>query len=154
MIILPMERRHVETIAALERICFTEPWPAESFISELCNPLAVYFVAERDNAVLGYAGMHVILDEGHITNVAVSPEYRRHGVGRALCEALFHIAAQRALRLLTLEVRAGNYAAQDMYRKLGFVEVGRRAGYYTAPREDALLMTKDLVGDNHEHFSL
>jgi ribosomal-protein-alanine N-acetyltransferase len=144
MAITPMERRHIEAVAALEQVCFTEPWSRESLLSELDNPVAVYIAAERDGLVEGYAGMHAILDEGHITNVAVSPGCRRQGLGRRLCQALMREAERRDLRLLTLEVRESNFAARAMYRELGFTDAGRRKGYYQTPPEDAILMTKRL----------
>jgi len=151
--LVPMERRHLEAVAELEGRCFSEPWSFESFLSETENPIAVYLVAEQDGQAAGYAGMHVILGEGHITNVAVSPEFRRRGIGRRLCEGLIRKAARRSLRSLTLEVRASNFAAQDMYRRLGFAEVGRRKGYYQTPDEDAILMTREAeTGD--EYFGI
>jgi ribosomal-protein-alanine N-acetyltransferase len=151
--IVPMERRHLDAVAALEPLCFTEPWPIASFVGELNNPLAVYFVAEQDGAVLGYAGMHAILDEGHVTNIAVAPGHRRLGIGRRLCETLIRGAAMRKLRLLTLEVRESNTAARALYRAYGFTDTGRRRGYYQTPPEDAILMTREAAGGD-EYRSL
>lgn len=136
-----MTADHLDQIAALERACFSAPWSREMLAEELDNLRASYIVAERDGGVLGYAGLHAVLDEGYITNVAVSPEHRREGVGRALLEVFLRFGRESGLRFLTLEVRAGNEAAIGLYESCGFREAGRRKNYYDAPREDAVLMT-------------
>jgi len=141
--ILPMTAGMAPQIAALERVCFADPWSEDSFAGELQNPLAVYFAALMDDEVIGYIGMHHILDEGHITNAAVSPGRRRRGVARKLVEALIGYARENGLCLLTLEVRRSNEAAIALYGGLGFVPVGVRPGYYRRPAEDAILMTKE-----------
>ena len=147
IIIIPLHFSHLEAVAALEQRCFSDPWSEAGFLGELDNPVAVYFIAEQQGTVVGYAGMHAILDEGHITNVAVSPDCRRHGIGKTLAETLIREAGRRGLRSLTLEVRESNGAARALYRKLGFADVGRRRGYYQSPAEDAVLMTKELAGN-------
>ena len=96
----------------------------------------------RTRSVLGYAGLHAVLDEGYIDNVAVAPEYRRQGIADALIGAFTRFGEAR-LAFLTLEVRAGNDPAITLYEKHGFYEVGRRKDYYDDPKEDAVLMTRE-----------
>ncbi|MCL2857648.1 MAG: ribosomal protein S18-alanine N-acetyltransferase [Oscillospiraceae bacterium] len=141
MLIRPMDTDSVAGVAALEQICFTRPWSLSSLEEELRNPLAVYFTALREGEVVGYAGMHRIFGEGHITNLGVSPTHRRQGVAIALLKTLLAHANERELALLTLEVRTSNAAAIALYGGLGFAPVGLRKGYYDAPKEDALIMT-------------
>jgi ribosomal-protein-alanine N-acetyltransferase len=144
---ITIERMTAETVeyaAALERLCFSRPWSREAIACELVNPLAVYLVARLEGEPAGYAGMHDVAGEGYVTNVAVSPEYRRRGVASALVGALLEYGAENALDLLTLEVRESNHAARQLYAGFGFVPVGLRKGFYEAPTEDAIIMTKEL----------
>lgn len=145
--LVPMDRSHLEGIAALERTCFSHPWSVDMLAEELYNETASFLVAEgEDGSVLGYAGLHVVLDEGYIDNVAVDPAYRRQGIADALIDTFVRFGAAK-LAFLTLEVRAGNAPAIALYEKLGFREVGRRKNYYRAEHEDALLMTVEF--DRH-----
>lgn len=140
--ITPMDRAHLGEIAALERLCFSTPWTEAMLEQELYNDTASFLVAEDEaGKVCAYAGLHVVLDEGYIDNVAVLPQYRRQGLARRLVEVYCRFAAAH-LAFLTLEVRASNGDAIALYDSLGFVEVGRRPGYYTNPKEDAILMTR------------
>ena len=141
-----MRGDHVERMAELERLCFPMPWTRPMIAAELRNALAYYFVLERDGVCVGYAGMHLVVGEGYITNIAVDPAYRRAGLGRALLEALVNCGRERGADFLTLEVRQSNLAAQGLYRAFGFIEAGVRYGYYRQPEEDALLMTLYLTG--------
>ena len=137
----PMTMEHIPQVAALERVCFSRPWSEESLQGELWNDSAVVIVAEgEDGAVLGYAGLQTVLDEGYINNVAVDPKYRRQGIADELIAAFVRFG-QAKLAFLTLEVRASNAPAIALYAKHGFGEVGRRKNYYEDPKEDALLMT-------------
>ena len=140
--ILPMTTAHLPQIAALERICFpADPWSAELFQAALDNPNTAILLAQgEDGAVLGYAVLSVILDEGNLDNIAVAPDCRRQGVADALLDALTGFGRDK-LALLMLEVRASNAPAIALYKKHGFVSVGRRKNYYNTPREDAVLMT-------------
>lgn len=141
--IVPMTSEHLDQVAELERICFSDPWSRQMLSEHLENECAATLVAAgRDGTVLGYAGVLVILDEGYITNIAVRPEYRRQGVASELLEVFRRFAEGNRLSFLTLEVRASNDAAQALYRKHGFAEVGRRRNYYDHPKEDAVLMTR------------
>ncbi len=128
----------LEAIYHIETTCFKLPWSYESLRSDICdNELAYYIVAEADGIVAGYCGVHIIYNEGHIMNVAVLPEYRRRGIGQGLLETLF---TQTRLPFFTLEVRVSNESAISLYRKFGFVPLGRRPKYYGD--EDALIMWK------------
>lgn len=140
-----MTVENVPAVAALEAACFSTPWSLSSLKQELDNPLAVYRVAFWDEQAAGYAGMHHVVDEGYITNVAVFPTFRRRGVARGLLESLLCYGGKAGLRLITLEVRAGNHPALTLYRQLDFWEEGRRKSYYCNPTEDALILTRRLM---------
>lgn len=140
----PMTQENVEAVAALEQECFSSPWSLDSLVEELSNPLAVYYTAFRDGELVGYIGMHHIIDEGYINNVAVRESCRRQGIATQLLETLMDYAKKEDLLTLTLEVRASNQAAIAMYKDFGFKEVGLRKAYYTLPTEDAALMTLEL----------
>ena len=144
MTIVPMDRSHLKGVAELERLCFSTPWNEAMLEEELYNDTASFLVAEGpDGTVVGYAGLHVILDEGYIDNLAVRPDQRRQGIADRLLEVFCRFGAAH-LRFLTLEVRPSNTAAVALYEKHGFREAGRRRDYYDAPREDALLLTKEF----------
>ena len=146
--IVKKEGSHIKEVARLERECFSTPWHENGLRYELTNPLAAFYVAlDPKGRVAGYAGMHNIVGEGYVTNVAVYPSCRRRGIGRALMETLLQFAEENHLRLVTLEVRASNAGAIALYEQLGFVQVGFRPGYYQKPKEDALIMTKDYWHD-------
>ena len=148
--IVPMDRSHIEQIAALEKNCFSTPWSENMLTDALFDPQASFIVAEDgEGGVLGYAGLHVVLDEGYIDNVAVEEAARRHGVASALLD-VFCRFGQANLAFLTLEVRASNAAAIALYQKHGFAQVGLRKNYYTNPREDAIIMTREFAEDGTE----
>ena len=134
-----MEEGHIEKIAALEEICFSSPWSVNMVRGEFLNKNATYLIYELDGEFCAYLGMHKILDEGYITNIAVSPEYRRRGIAKALLERL--IEENRDLSFITLEVRESNLGAIALYEGMGFEKVGARPHYYTNPDETAILMT-------------
>ena len=139
--IVPMSAARLPQVAALEQVCFpADPWSENLFRAALENPGAAVLLAEEDGAVLGYAVLSAVLDEGNLDNIAVAPEYRRRGVADALLGALTGFGRE-CLALLTLEVRASNAPAIALYEKHGFRPVGRRRNYYSDPREDAVLMT-------------
>lgn len=130
-----------QQMAELDRICFSVPWSLESFVQELSvNERAMYFVAEIDGQLAGYAGLWQIVDEGHITNVAVAPQFRRQKLATAILEAFLSEGRARGIRAFTLEVRASNIAAQELYRKFGFQSAGERPGYYEDNKEAAMIM--------------
>ena len=144
MMIIPMEEAHVAQVAALEKLCFADPWSESSVASELNNPLSYWLVAVEDDAVAGYIGSQSVLGESDMMNVAVHPDYRRRGIGEALVLALCHGLKDRGNVSLALEVRASNEPAKALYEKLGFALAGRRPNYYRNPREDALILKKVL----------
>lgn len=139
MNIAEMTRAHLSAVAQLERRCFSAPWSEAMLTEELGG--GIFLVAEHEGEVLGYLGCQTVLDEGYITNVAVQPDCRRHGIGEKLLTQLLLHAQEAGLAFVTLEVRAGNVAAISLYEKAGFVKVGERRGFYRNPHEDAVLMT-------------
>lgn len=139
MTVVPMAERHLAGLAEIEKVCFHAPW-SESMLREELGK-GIFLAAERDGQTVGYVGCQTVLDEGYITNVAVSPDCRRHGIGRALIEELASRARAQGLSFVTLEVRASNTPAMKLYEGAGFVRVGERKNFYTAPVEDAVLMT-------------
>ncbi len=140
-----MREEHVDEVYCIEKLSFPTPWPRISFLHELQNNLAYYVVALAEKKVVGYAGMWLILEEAHVTNLAVHPDYRRLGVGRLLLGELILRAALLGAARMTLEVRASNQVAIGLYTSLGFRQEGRRKGYYEDTGEDALIMWKDLL---------
>ena len=142
--ILPFKTEDATEIAELERLCFSSPWSETEILNSAALSYAVYFTAFVDGQIAGYAGMYAAADEGVINNVAVFPQYRRAGVASALINALSDAGRKRKLSKLCLEVRGSNTAALSLYEKNGFYRVGVRRGYYTAPKEDAVLLDKDL----------
>ena len=130
-------------VAELEKLCFTLPWSEKSVAGELENPLSLWLVAMEGENLAGYVGSQTVMDETDMMNLAVAPQFRRQGVGEALVNALVAALKDLGSRCLTLEVRDSNEAARALYAKLGFVEIGRRRGYYRDPREDALILRKE-----------
>ena len=136
-----MRLKDVDAVAAIEQETFARPWSRESFRQELTrNAVARYLVAEEDGKILGYAGAWVILDESHITNIAVREEARGQGIGKKLTSRLLQILSNLGACYATLEVRVSNERAQNLYRSLGFISVGKRKRYYEDNNEDAYLM--------------
>lgn len=140
-----MDKCHLDGVVAIENVSFPTPWSKATFAHEVAgNDFAYYVVALDDNKVAGYAGMWVILDEGHITTIAVHPNYRRKGIGARLLNNLISAAKDRGCIKMTLEARPSNFAALDLYEKSGFVSFGMRPGYYSDTGEDAVIMWKEL----------
>ena len=145
MKIVTMTSEHVTQIAALEKLCFSDPWSEASVASELDNPLSKWFVAVEEDRVLGYVGSQSVLDSADMMNIAVHPEHRRKGIAEDLIAALTEALQARGIRSLMLEVRASNAPAISLYEKLGFCFAGKRPNYYRNPREDALILRKELA---------
>ena len=145
MIIRTMESADVKAIAELEKVCFSDPWSENSIASELDNRLSYWLVAEEQGRVVGYVGSQSVLDGADMMNLAVAPEFRRQGIGEKLVNALVSYLQQRGILVLLLEVRVSNAPAIALYERLGFEQVGRRPRYYHNPREDALIMRKELT---------
>lgn len=143
----PMTAELIPAIAEIERACFSHPWSENALREELFNDTACFIAAVTEKGeVAGYAGLHCVLDEGYIDNIAVREEYRRQGVAGELLGAFLRFGKAK-LAFLTLEVRASNAPAIALYAKYGFEEVGRRKGYYDAPKEDAVLMTLNFESE-------
>ncbi|HHY94187.1 MAG TPA: ribosomal protein S18-alanine N-acetyltransferase [Firmicutes bacterium] len=141
----------LDGVMAVEEVSYPTPWSRRAFIGELTeNVHAHYIVARNGWQVVGYAGMWVILDEAHVTNIAVHPDWRRCGLGERLLRELIARARARGATRVTLEVRKSNFPAQHLYTKMGFVPRGIRRGYYSDTHEDAIIMWLDDLGDeNH-----
>ena len=144
--ITPMEASHIPEIAALEAANFSAPWDEASIRAELDDPLALWLIAEGgDGAVLGYVGSQTCFEDADILNVAVLPAARRRGIAEALMLELERRLRPKGAERITLEVRASNLPALRLYEKLGYSQVGLRKNYYEKPREDALILQKELV---------
>ncbi len=144
LVIRKATEKDVCQIADLDKICFSLPWSEQAFRKELNdNNLAFYILAEAKETgqIVGYAGVWLIQEEGHITNVAVHPDFRRKHIGMAIVDVLMKESRKRAGTLtFTLEARKSNTAAIELYKKFGFLEVGIRKGYYQENKEDAVIM--------------
>jgi len=143
----PMTIEDVDQVLDIEALSFPTPWSRNAFLYELLeNERAVYYtVGNSMNKVIGYIGMWVIFDEGHITNIAVHPAYRHQGVAKFLLTNFIKIAREKKVKHLTLEVRRSNIIAQNLYQKMGFVHMGVRRKYYLDNNEDALIMWKGPI---------
>ncbi len=135
-----MDESDISRAAILEREAFSEPWSEDAFRDSLKLESSIFFAAEAEGMLLGYAGAYLILDEADITNVVVAPEWRRRGVASELLEALLAEAKSRGAKAATLEVRKSNAAAIALYEKKGFVSAGIRKRFYRCPTEDAVIM--------------
>ncbi|WP_243300492.1 ribosomal protein S18-alanine N-acetyltransferase [Bacillus litorisediminis] len=131
----------LDDIMEIEHQSFTLPWKRDAFVRELTsNPYARYWVVEVNGKVIGYSGVWIVMDEAHITNIAVLPDYRGHGFGKQLLIKTMQLAKSYNAKVVTLEVRVSNIVAQNLYRSLGFQPGGIRKGYYTDNNEDGLIM--------------
>lgn len=143
-IIRSMTKDDVDSVYIVEEDCFTDPWSKESIRKELKNDLARYLVAELDNKIVGYVGVWFVVDEGHITNVAVHSDYRGKKIGDKLVKEMVKLCKESKLVAMTLEVRSSNTVAQNLYRKYGFKMGGIRKEYYSDNKEDATIMWNQL----------
>ena len=138
-----MDASHISQVADLEEQCFSAPWSAQSLRSELSNPLSMWLVALFEDKVVGYVGSQSVMGEADMMNLVVSQEYRRQGIGAGLVSNLIDRLQANETHCLTLEVRSSNLAAISLYESLGFEQIGRRPGYYSKPKEDALILRKE-----------
>ena len=135
----------IEILYGIESCSFDSPWPEEAFYNDLAhNRFASYVFIEVDEVQAGYCGVWIILDEAHITNIAILPDYRGRKFGEALLLKVMELAKEAGAKTMTLEVRVSNHIAQSLYKKLGFQAGGIRKGYYTDNKEDALVMWVNL----------
>ena len=146
MTIVPMQERHLDALAELERLCFVHPWTRAGLAAELESGTALFLAAEDEaGEAVGYVGSHVVCGECYIDNVAVHPNCRGQGIALAILTELIRLVREQNGVFLTLEVRESNIPARRLYEKLGFSEAGRRRNFYTDPKEDALLLTLTLA---------
>lgn len=138
--IIPMEVCHVDSVYKISKESFPISWSKDSFINELKNPLAHYLVATLNNQVVGFVGAWVVVGEGNITNIAVSPNFRGQGIANLLMDNILKLCRKNDTKEMNLEVRVSNIAAQKLYEKFGFIKEGIRKKYYEDNKEDAILM--------------
>ena len=143
----PMQREHLDDIIRLEEQAYgPHHWSKESFFNEINSELARYYCAfNEDKELLGYCGCWQILEEAHITNIAVSPAHRRNHIGEALLTAIIKSCINAMIKYITLEVRVSNMPAISLYEKYGFKSLGIRKGYYQDNNEDALIMSTENI---------
>lgn len=141
LIIRTATEKDIDSIVKLEELCFTVPWSKDALYHDMTeNEKSLYIVAEVDGRTVGYMSLWIILDEGHINNVAVLPEYRNRHIGSAIIDTMLRFTQEAGVKSHTLEVRAGNEAARGLYDKFGFRQEGLRKGYYEDNGEDAVIM--------------
>jgi ribosomal-protein-alanine N-acetyltransferase len=145
-----MSTKDIEQIMEIESVIFgTYHWTPQSFISEISNDFGNYFVAfdESTQTVVGYGGFWLILDEAHITTIAVKPDCRNQGIGELILQKMVDVGYEKNVKWFTLEVRASNVAAQNLYYKYEFKSLGLRKKYYQDNAEDALIMWTENIWD-------
>ncbi len=135
-----MQVKDADAAAAIEQQIFSQPWSRQGFLDAVNLANTVFLVAEENNRIVGYIGMYVAMDEGEITNVAVAPVERCHGIGGMLIAELLKIAENKGIARIVLEVRVSNDSAIRLYEHNGFVQCGVRRGFYEFPKEDAYVM--------------
>ncbi|MDD6012590.1 MAG: ribosomal protein S18-alanine N-acetyltransferase [Oscillospiraceae bacterium] len=142
VLVLPMGKPDIADIAEMEKACFSQPWSADALTAELDNASAVFYVAKKAGITAGYIGMHIAADECYIANLAVKEDCRRQGIAQKLLEKAESSAQDKGCAFISLEVRLSNLPAQSLYEKRGYQKVGERKNFYSAPTENALIMTK------------
>lgn len=146
IVVRRMTMDDLDGVMLVEVDSFLTPWSRSAFEEELSqNRLARYLVAVDNGAVIGYAGTWLVINEAHVTNVAVSGQRRREGIGRLLMEKLMDLSRDSGMDSMTLEVRVSNEAARHLYQQLGFVEAGLRKNYYSETKEDALILWREQL---------
>ncbi|WP_066372251.1 ribosomal protein S18-alanine N-acetyltransferase [Neobacillus fumarioli] len=140
-----MREEDIDQVLEVEHASFTLPWSREAFYNEIHNnKFAVYIVLEHEERIIGYCGVWIVVDEAHVTNVAILPAYRGRKLGEAMMRKLMSVSREMGAKRMTLEVRVSNYIAQSLYRKMGFQNGGIRKNYYSDNLEDALVMWVNL----------
>jgi len=146
VILRRMEAGDIDSVCAIEERAFPSPWSRQSFEEEMENDLAIHLVADIEDRIAGYIGAWRVLDEGHITNLAVDTDWRRQGLGRRLLDSMETQLYREGTRRVTLEVRVSNEPALSLYRRQGYRERGVRKRYYQ-DNEDAYIMWKVMKGE-------
>ena len=142
-----IREKDLDEIMEIEKVSFPSPWTRRQFSQELeAGSFSHFLVAKKESRVVGYGGFYLVTDEAHIGNLAVHPHFRRRKIGERLVLAMLERAKSNGAKKVTLEVRAGNIAAQNLYQKLGFAKAATRPGYYRDTKEDAIIMHLDLQG--------
>lgn len=151
--VVPMRRRHLRSVLRIESQVYPRPWSLSLFMSELAlRTSRAYYVARLEGLVVGYAGLMMTTDSGHVTTIAVDPAWHRHKLGTRLLLVLAREALRRGANSLTLEVRMSNEPAQELYRQFGFEPAGVRKNYYVETNEDALVMwAHDISSPEYLH---
>lgn len=145
-----MQESDLDDIYEIERKVYSHPWSINVFRGELSRPdRRIYLVARVNDKIAGYAGLMVVNGEGHITNLAVDVKYRKKRLGTLLAIRIIEMAILKRIHWLTLEVRASNIAAQNLYEKLGFQIIGERKGYYSDGENALIMWTNDIIGDEY-----
>lgn len=140
-----LNKDDINEILEIEHESFTMPWTKDAFYNELTqNKFAIYIGLEEEGRIIGYSGVWIVIDEAHITNVALLPQYRGRKLGEALMRRVMEISVEMGAKTMTLEVRVSNDIAQSLYRKLGFQNGAIRKNYYTDNQENALVMWVNL----------
>lgn len=142
--LIEMDESHLDRVHELETLCFTDPWSREAFEAELSNNLARYQLLTDGEAIVGYCGVWIVVDEGHITNLGIDPGYQGHSYGEKMMRLVMDWARLQNICRLTLEVRVSNEKAIYLYEKLGFKSAGIRPAYYEDNGEDACIMWIEL----------
>ena len=132
----------IDGVLKIEQEAFSLPWTRDAFVQEMTTNLHAYYLVAEDQSqqIVGFCGMWLVMDESHITNVAVTEQVKGQGIGEGLMREAIRVAKENGAVLMTLEVRVSNTIAQNLYRKLDFQNGGIRKGYYSDNLEDALVM--------------
>ena len=144
IVIEKMTSKDIDGVFKVEKNCFEDYWSKDAFKKELTNDVARYLVAKIGDKVVGYVGIWFVMDEGHITNVAVHEDYRGQKIGDKLIQSLVKLCKESNIVSMTLEVRVSNVVAQNLYKKYGFKLAGIRKEYYSNNKEDAMIMWNDV----------
>lgn len=139
-----LKEEHIPELLGIEREAYPDPWTEGMFRQELRSHASYFYVVTRGEAIIGYAGFWLVVDEAHITKITVRAEQRGVGYGRTLLRFLLNKAVALNANTVRLEVREANLAARQLYAEAGFVPVGLRRGYYQKTNETAVVMVKNL----------
>jgi ribosomal-protein-alanine N-acetyltransferase len=147
LVIQPLTHADIDDVLAIEEAAFTNPWTRSMYLGELenCDISYCYFARDAANRAVGFCSFWRVLDELHINNLAVMPDLRRQGIGSTLLDFVLKKGVELGARRATLEVRRSNEAALELYKRFGFSVAGVRAGYYSKPVEDALVLWREKL---------